>query len=159
MEERIINISPEIQDCLPPITDGEYQRLAKLILQDGEIYEPLIVWKERNVLIDGHARWRCIQEHRELLKDKYTIKYVSFKTTYEAMVWRMEHMVANRQLTKGQMVYLACRINGSDNGFTDWLKAKYMQQEPNESKRATAQKSMQFGGRKYVSAADMLKNM
>lgn len=157
MEERVITISPEIQDCLPPITDSEYQKLAKLILQDGEVYEPIIVWKERNVLIDGHARWRCIQENWENLKDKYTIKYVSFKTTYEAMVWRMEHMVAHRQLTKEQMVYLAFRINGSDNGFTDWLKKNYWQ--PKTDKSIEKPKSMQFGGRKYVSAADMLKNM
>ena len=44
MQEQL-QIDPEFQSKIPPLTEEEYELLEENILRDGEILNPLIVWK------------------------------------------------------------------------------------------------------------------
>lgn len=98
-----LNIDPFFRDKIPPLTDDEFNQLRENILNDGEVYEPLIVWD--NTIIDGHNRWRIICENWEALKDKYKTKSMDFPDKWTAAEWMCKKQLGRRNLTEEQKVY------------------------------------------------------
>ena len=45
----------EFKDLLPPLSQDEKAMLTEQCLRDG-ILDPIIIWKNRNIVIDGHNR-------------------------------------------------------------------------------------------------------
>ncbi len=58
-------IDSEFQSQIPALTDEEFQQLEENILSEGEVLSPLIVWG--NILVDGHNRYKILQQHPEIL--------------------------------------------------------------------------------------------
>lgn len=56
-----IRIDPEFQSLLPPLSPDERKCLRENIERDG-CREPLTVWKEEGVLLDGHNRLAVCKE-------------------------------------------------------------------------------------------------
>lgn len=79
-----MKIDPEFRDKIPPMPVEDFEGLKADILRDGYVRDPLVVWEEENILLDGHHRWRVIQEHPEL---PYTIDYKSFPDRWAAIAW------------------------------------------------------------------------
>lgn len=96
-------IDPEFQDKIPPIGDEEYALLREDILETGEVREPLIVWKEENILVDGHNRWKVIQEQPTI---KWTTRQMSFPDKWAAFEWMYKNQLGRRNLTDEQRTYL-----------------------------------------------------
>ena len=73
------------------ITHDEYKAAELLALSDGEIFQPLFVWKGQAILIYGYHHWEILKSHPEL---KYTVREIEFQDWQEAQVWAIEHYIA-----------------------------------------------------------------
>lgn len=101
MEHRVLKIDPEFRDKIPPLTDEEFQKLEENILVDGEVRDPLVVWKD--TIIDGHNRWKIIQKHPEI---PYRIKEMEFSDKWSAVVWMCHNQLGRRNVTDEQKTVL-----------------------------------------------------
>ena len=68
----------------PPLPDEKFVILEKSILDEG-LRENLIVWKEKNILLDGHQRMRVLDKHKIPFNDRIT--YLSFPDETRAKHW------------------------------------------------------------------------
>ena len=75
-------IDPEFKENIPPLTEDEKAQLEAVILADGVVINPLIVWN--GILIDGHNRFEIIQNHPEL---KYTVFEKNFPDRFAALAY------------------------------------------------------------------------
>ena len=82
-----LKIDPEFKDKIPPLPKDAFDGLREDILRDGYVRDPLVVWEEENILLDGHNRWIIIQEFWEILKDKFNVVYKSFPDRYACIAW------------------------------------------------------------------------
>lgn len=103
-----LNIDPEFQEQIPPLTDEEFEQLQKNILEDGEVYEPIIVWN--STIVDGHNRWKIICENWESLKDKFRTKEMDFPDKWAAFDWMYRKQLGRRNLTEEQRTYMIGKL-------------------------------------------------
>lgn len=96
-----LKIDREFQEKIPPLTEEEFKQLRENILEDGEVYEPIIVWN--GVIVDGHNRWRVIKEHPEI---PYRVKQMDFADRWAAIDWMCRKQLGRRNLTVEQKDYL-----------------------------------------------------
>lgn len=93
-------VEPLFRDFLLPLSERENSVLAENILTDGYIRDPLVVWEERNVLLDGHHRyaiWQSfIAEGRDIPEPR--IEFQSFSSELEALRWMLDHQEGRRNL-------------------------------------------------------------
>lgn len=98
-----LKIDPEFRDKIPPMPVEDFEGLKADILRDGYVRDPLVVWEEENILLDGHHRWKVIQEHPEL---PYTIDYKSFPDRWAAIAWICANQIHKHNLTELQKMKL-----------------------------------------------------
>jgi hypothetical protein len=96
-----LKIDPEFRDKIPPLTEAEFEQLQENILNDGEVYEPIAVWN--GTIVDGHNRWRIIQEHPGL---PYRLKQMHFVDKWAAFEWMYKKQLGRRNLTDEQKTYM-----------------------------------------------------
>lgn len=96
-----LQIDPEFESKIPPLTEEEYRQLEENILQDGVVLNPLIVWN--GCIVDGHNRFRIIQAHPEI---QYTVFEKEFPDRYAAIAWICCNQLGRRNLTPQQKKYL-----------------------------------------------------
>lgn len=121
-------IDPEFRDKLPKLTASEFERLRMNILSAGKVEKPLKVWhgsledngEEHDYLIDGHHRWRVIEEHPEL---PYTIEYEEFPNKWAAIAWMYKNQKGQRNLSdlwsekiNGEIVKAEIKAEGAPKG-------------------------------------------
>ena len=58
-----IKILDELRDLIPPLNKEELAQLHREIETDGRANVPLTVWKQENVLVDGHHRYSHCMKH------------------------------------------------------------------------------------------------
>lgn len=73
-------VDEEFVKLIPPLSEAEFVQLEENILSEG-IREPLIVWKDHGILIDGHNRYKIAQKHNlpfltieKVLNDREAVK-------------------------------------------------------------------------------------
>lgn len=93
-------IDPEFQNKIPPISEEEFKQLRENILAAGEVYEPLVVWN--GVLVDGHNRWKVIQEAPSV---KWRVRYIVCANKWAAFEWMYKNQLGRRNLTDEQRTY------------------------------------------------------
>lgn len=96
-------IDKEFENKIPPIGEDEFKQLEDNIVQAGEVYEALTVWKEEAILVDGHNRWKIIQKHPDI---KYTVREMSFSGKWAAFEWMYKNQLGRRNLTDEQRTYM-----------------------------------------------------
>ena len=94
-------IDPEFENKIPPISEDEFRQLRENILTAGEVYEPLVVWD--GVLVDGHNRWKVIQENPEV---KWRTRNMEFADKWAAFEWMYKNQLGRRNLTDEQRTYM-----------------------------------------------------
>ena len=96
-------IDSEFQSQIPALTDEEFQQLKENILSEGEVLSPLIVWG--NILVDGHNRYKILQQHPE---NPYTTRSISCtcETREDVLAWICKHQLGRRNLTPEQKKFL-----------------------------------------------------
>lgn len=87
-------IDPEFCDLLPPLSEDERQKLIASLNADG-CREPLVVWAEESILIDGHNRYAICND----LSLTYTVVTKSFKTRDDVKMWMFRNQLGRRNLT------------------------------------------------------------
>lgn len=105
----MINIDPEFQALIPPLTADEYTQLEKNILKDG-IRDPLVVWKTpsgNEILVDGHNRKRIAEAHPGIT---YEVKYMEFDLRKDAIRWIILNQFGRRNLSAYDRSLLALKL-------------------------------------------------
>ena len=99
-----IVVDKEFQTLIPPLTEEERFGLEESLLRDGCI-DPLVVWAEEGILLDGH--------HRRVICDRHGLDYevhaLSFPDRNAAADWIDAHQLGRRNLTPEQMSLLRGR--------------------------------------------------
>lgn len=104
-KELELRIEKEFQEKIPPLTEAEFEQLRENILNDGEVYEPIAVWN--GIIVDGHNRWKVIQEHREI---PYKIREMDFADKWAAFDWMYQKQLGRRNLSDEQKTYLLGKL-------------------------------------------------
>lgn len=114
-----LNIDKEFESVIPPLTDEEFELLKGSVLNDGEVYHPLVVWN--NIIVYGHHRYKILKEHPEI---KYRITAREFENRYEAISWICLNQLGRRNLNDAQKKMLIGRryktekmARGASDGF------------------------------------------
>lgn len=90
-------IDNEFYGLIDPPTAEELNLLEESIKKDG-CRDPLVIWKEKEILLDGHNRFDICTR----LKVPYDVKFLSFKTREDAADWIDANQMGRRNLTEIQ---------------------------------------------------------
>ena len=92
-------IDPELEKCLPPLDDETYQSLKNSLSENGyDVAFPIVIWKERDIIVDGHHRNKaCIELGIEPI-----IIEREFESLDDAILYALEHQDNRRNQTVAQ---------------------------------------------------------
>ena len=135
-----LNIDPEFEAKCPPLTEDEIVQLEENILEEGIVFTPIIVWN--NTIVDGHNRYRIVQEHPEI---EFRTHAKHFKNRYEALSWICKNQLGRRNLTPQQKKYLIGQRYAAEkhltfdlgNQYTLSRKSGVVQNEPPQNAHGT----------------------
>lgn len=96
-----MQIDKEIKSLIPSLTSSEFESLETSIKKEG-CRHALVIWKEENILLDGHHRYKICKNH----KIKFQIQYESFPNKNKAKIW-----VIINQFSSGRNLTLWKRAN------------------------------------------------
>jgi hypothetical protein len=93
-------IDPEFRDLLPPLAEEEREKLEGKLQLEGCL-KPLVVWRQENVLLDGHHSLAIYEKHNI----PYTVHYLDFPTRELAVEWAINNQLGRRNLTDERRAY------------------------------------------------------
>jgi len=96
-----MRIDEELKNYIHKPTEEELRGLEALILADG-IREPLVVWAEEGILIDGHNRLAIAQRHNL----PYTTIEQSFDDRTAVKLWMIDNARGRRNIPKHALIEL-----------------------------------------------------
>ena len=102
-----IIIDSEFQDMFFRKNPEEYKELEALLLREG-CRDPLVVWDETGILVDGHNRLSICREH----KIPFEVRRISFANREDAMMWMLQNQLARRNLNLFQRVEAVLKFKG-----------------------------------------------
>ena len=102
LEELVID--PEFESVIPPLARQEYDQLHKNILEDQEVYHPIIVWG--HTIVDGHKRYKILKDNPQI---PFRTRKLEFADKYEAIAWICKNQIGRRNLSDAQMTILIGR--------------------------------------------------
>lgn len=101
-------IDKEFEELLPVLTPEEFVRLEQSILKDGML-DPIKVWEEpstgRNIIIDGHNRYRILKKNNISLNywENYKFMYADeLPTRDDVKRWMLEQQLGRRNLSEAE---------------------------------------------------------
>ena len=99
-----ISIDPFFRDILPPLSKEELGNLERSLLKQGCV-QPLVVWKETGILVDGCHRHSLCHKHGI----SYEITEESFNSKESAELWVIQSQLGRRNITPYHRVVLALK--------------------------------------------------
>lgn len=90
----MLTIDQELRALIPPLQEAERQLLEDSVLSEG-CRDPLVIWRGRNILVDGHNRYEICQEHGL----PYDIIERDFADRYAVIEWMCVNQLGRRNLT------------------------------------------------------------
>lgn len=99
------SIDAEFKNLLPALDDDARRELELSVIRDGCI-DPLVVWDEERLLLDGHHRYDICVAHSIPFK----IKVISLKTRLHANIWILQHNAARRHLPDSMRAFYAAQL-------------------------------------------------
>lgn len=100
MNPKIV-IDFEFKNYLPPLHIGGKEELESLIKEAGKARDPLIVWDEENILVDGHHRYEICTR----LNLPFTTERVSFPHRTAALLFAQRQQFARRNQETNWLAY------------------------------------------------------
>jgi hypothetical protein len=100
-----MKIDPEFRDQIWPLSPDEQKILEDNIVKEG-CRDALVVWKEKDILLDGHHRYEICKRH----KIEYKEKYISLPDREAAADWIDRNQLGRRNLTKDQWLVAVGRL-------------------------------------------------
>ncbi len=100
-----ITIDPEFKSLIPPLEPEERERLEQTILLEG-CRDPLVIWKDHNILIDGHNRYFiCTKQNIPFL----TVE-IELEDRNAVINWMINNQLARRNLKPEVVSYLRGKL-------------------------------------------------
>lgn len=96
----VILIDPELASLLSPLTEAETGLLEYSLRTEG-CRDPLVIWREQNLLLDGHHRHAICTR----LDIPFEVREVSLANRRAAIEWRLANQLARRNLSPLQASY------------------------------------------------------
>lgn len=96
-----IVIMPELKELLDLLSETERKGLEADIIRDGGATDPLEIWKEKGVLIDGHNRYEICTAHNLPYK---TVER-SFESIEAVKEWMLGKQLHRRNMTPDRITY------------------------------------------------------
>jgi hypothetical protein len=96
-----ITISADLKSLIPPLTPEEYAQLEANLRRDGCL-NPLVVWQEEQILLDGHHRLQICEQHGL----DYRIQEIALPDVPEAKLWMLRNQRGRRNSTPDQLSYM-----------------------------------------------------
>jgi hypothetical protein len=93
-------INPDLRSLIPSLTAEEYAQLEANLPAEG-CRDPLVVWQEEQILLDGHNRLEICDKHRL----PYEVHEVSLPDMDAAKLWMYDNQLGRRNLTSAQTSY------------------------------------------------------
>lgn len=93
-------IEPQLEKMLPRLTEEEFSQLEKNILSDSSRIV-LVLWREQNVLLDGHNRYRVCLKHNL----PYETVSISLPDMDAAQLWMIHEHIGRRNFSGDQKSY------------------------------------------------------
>lgn len=97
----MIKINPELKDFIDTLSPLEREGLQEDIIKSGGAREPIVVWKEEGVIVDGHNRYEICTAN-DL---PYTTTEISFPDISEAKMWMLRNQLNRRNLSPTRISY------------------------------------------------------
>jgi hypothetical protein len=94
-------IDSEFADIIPPLAQLEFDQLQKNILEDQEVYHPIVVWG--TTILDGHKRYEILKKNPQI---PFRTRRLNFEDKYEAMSWICKNQIGRRNLSDAQLTIL-----------------------------------------------------
>jgi phage N-6-adenine-methyltransferase len=111
-------IDSEFERLIPPLKQEELESLKDSIIEDG-CRDPLVVWEESGLLLDGHNRFRICTDNNI----SFNVKTKSLPDRESALDWIDRNQLGRRNLTPEQMSLLRGRrynrLKRQDGGHGD----------------------------------------
>ena len=131
-----IQIIDEFKYLIKPLSKEQRDSLRDNIKKYG-IREPLVVWKEKNILIDGHNRFDICNE----LGIEPQITFYSFANEDEAKMFIIENQVIRRNLQPYEKIEVYLKIKDVLNKIGSDAKAKKGKQKKHNTLLILAEKT------------------
>lgn len=97
-----LKIDPELRDLLPPLTDEEFKKLEKNIIDNGfDRNFPIMVWN--GFIADGHNRYTICKKHNI----EPVVGTLAYETKDEVMEWMLDIQLGRRNLSPIQRIAVA----------------------------------------------------
>lgn len=96
-----IRIDKEFHALIPPLSTEEREQLEQNIVSDG-CRDPLVVWAQQSILLDGHNRHEICERHGI----GYAVREIEFDDRQAAFDWIIDNQLGRRNLTPEQTSYL-----------------------------------------------------
>jgi len=101
-----IEILEELKDLIPPLQDMELEQLHRSLDSTSGPETPLKVWKEKNILIDGHHRYAyCTEKGYD-----YDVQYESFINIDAVKDYMILHQLGRRNVDPKTASYLRGKL-------------------------------------------------
>lgn len=98
-----LKIEPELERCLPPLPEIQYQKLKASIEKKYDPAKPIVLWLERpRTIVDGHHRYRACQETGQ----EPTTVEESFASLEDAVLYALQRQIEQRNLTSAQLILI-----------------------------------------------------
>lgn len=101
-------IDPEFESLIPPQTDEENMALEESLLREG-CRDALVVWKDHNILVDGHNRYAICKRHGL----SYAVREREFASREDVVVWMVQNQLARRNIAPFTRGELALRMKAA----------------------------------------------
>jgi len=119
-----LKIDNELKYLIPPLEDDEFKQLENNILNEGyRKNEPIVLWKEKGVIVDGH--------NRNTICDKHKIKPTTFEKSFpdknSVILWMIDNQMGRRNISTYARTRLLLKKDSIINPIKE--KAKEKQRE------------------------------
>ncbi len=101
-----LKINPEFRDLIPPLSQEEFEALKENLSTYG-CRDRLIIWKDQNILLDGHHRHQICT----VLGIPFETKEIELPSRAEAKIWIIKNQRGRRNLNESQRAMLAVTLN------------------------------------------------
>lgn len=120
MELSDIKINIDFENLIPKQTAEQFKQLEENMVSEGRARNPLVVWRGRDTLVDGHHRLRILKAHPEL---KWSVVEQDFTDEDEVKEWIIKNALGTRNLTEadytvlmGTLYKMRKKKHGGDRG-------------------------------------------
>lgn len=97
----LINVDKEFKALIPALSQDEFNQLEQNILAEG-VRDPLVVWRGKDLLIDGHNRYEIACKHGL----EFERVELAFDNRQDAWNWMINNQLGRRNISSEQRDFL-----------------------------------------------------